>query len=153
LSRDNSGAENHCTVFTIAESPLDGNVVWAGTDDGNLQLTKDGGKTWTNVIANVPGLPKNTMVYHIEASAFNKANAYAVFTGYQTGDQNTYVYKTTDFGTTWKSIVTPDIYGFARNIQEDYVSENRIWALYHPQWRAELVQVHQQYAVGKCAFH
>jgi len=127
LSRDNSGAENHCTVFTIAESPLDANVVWAGTDDGNLQVTKDGGKTWTNVAGNITGLPKGTMVYHIEASVFNKANAYAVFTGYQTGDQNTYVYKTTDFGATWKSIATPEIYGFARNIQEDYVSENLLF--------------------------
>jgi len=127
LSRDNSGAENHCTVFTIAESPLDANLVWAGTDDGNVQLTKDGGKTWTNVVANVPGLPKGTMVYHIEASVFNKANAYAVFTGYQTGDQTTYVYKTTDYGATWKSIATPEIYGFARNIQEDYVNENLLF--------------------------
>lgn len=127
LSRDNSGAENHCTVFTIAESPLDENIVWAGTDDGNLQITKDGGKTWTNVIANVPSLPKSTMVYHIEASVFGKGNAYAVFTGYQTGDKNTYVYKTTDFGATWKSIVTPEIYGFARNIQEDYENENLLF--------------------------
>ncbi len=127
LSRDNSGAENHCTVFTIAESPLDENIVWAGTDDGNLQLTKDGGKTWTNVIANITGLPKNTLVYHVEASVFGKGNAYAVFTGYQTGDMNTYVYKTTDFGVTWKSIVTPEIYGFARNIQEDYVNENLLF--------------------------
>ncbi|MBI3219380.1 MAG: hypothetical protein HYZ44_07700 [Bacteroidetes bacterium] len=127
LSRDNSGAENHCTVFTIAESPLDENIVWAGTDDGNLQITKDGGKTWTNVVANVPGLPKNTLVYHIEASVFGKGNAYAVFTGYQTGDKNTYVYKTTDFGATWKSIVTPEIYGFARNIQEDYENENLLF--------------------------
>lgn len=127
LSRDNSGAENHCTIFTIAESPLDENIVWAGTDDGNLQLTKDGGKTWTNVIANVTGLPKNTQVYHIEASVFGKGNAYVVFTGYQTGDMNTYVYKTTDFGATWKSIVTPDIYGFARNIQEDYENENLLF--------------------------
>ncbi len=127
LSRDNSGAENHCTIFTIAESPLDDNIVWAGTDDGNLQITKDGGKTWTNVGANIPGLPKNTMVYHVEASVFGKGNAYAVFTGYQTGDKNTYVYKTTDSGTTWKSIVTQDIYGFARNIQEDYENENLLF--------------------------
>lgn len=127
LSRDNSGAENHCTIFTIAESPLDENIVWAGTDDGNLQLTRDGGKTWTNVVGNVPGLPKNTMVYHVEASVFGKGTAYAVFTGYQTGDMNTYVYKTTDFGATWKSIVTADIYGFARNIQEDYENENLLF--------------------------
>ncbi len=127
LSRDNSGAENHCTIFTIAESPLDENVVWAGTDDGNLQVTKDGGKTWTTVIANVAGLPKGTMVYHIEASVFGKGNAYAVFTGYQLGDMNTYVYKTTDFGATWKSITTSDIYGFARSLQEDYENENLLF--------------------------
>ncbi len=127
LSRDNSGAENHCTIFTIAESPLDENIVWVGTDDGNLQLTKDGGKTWTNVVANVPGLPKNTWTYHIEASVFGKGTAYAVFTGYTTGDMNTYVYKTTDFGATWKSIVTSDIVGFARNIQEDYENENLLF--------------------------
>jgi len=127
LSRDNSGAENHCTIFTIAESPLDENVIWAGTDDGNLQVTRDGGKTWTNVVGNVPGLPKNTMVHHVEASVHGKGTAYAVFTGYQTGDKKPYVYKTTDFGATWKSLVTPDITSFCRNIQEDYVNENLLF--------------------------
>ena len=127
LSRDNSGAENHCTIFTIAESPLDENIVWAGTDDGNIQVTKDGGKTWTNVVANVPGLPKNTACWHIEASVFGKGNAYAVFTGYQKGDMATYAYKTTDFGATWKSVITPEIIGFARNIQEDYENENLLF--------------------------
>jgi photosystem II stability/assembly factor-like uncharacterized protein len=127
LSRDNSGAENHCTIFTIAESPLDENVIWVGTDDGNLQVTRDGGKTWTNVVGNVPGLPKNTMVHHIEASVHGKGTAYAVFTGYQTGDKKPYVYKTTDYGATWKSLVTPDITSFCRNIQEDYVNENLLF--------------------------
>lgn len=127
LSADNSGAENHCTIFTIAESPLDENIVWAGTDDGNVQVTKDGGKTWTNVVANIPGLPKNTACWHIEASVFGKGTAYAVFTGYQKGDQAPYAYKTTDFGATWKSIVTPDVTTFVRNIQEDYVNENLLF--------------------------
>ncbi len=127
LSRDNSGAENHCTIFTIAESPLNENVIWAGADDGNLQITRDGGKSWTNVIKNVPGLPKNTWAYHVEASVFGEGKAYAVFNGYTTGDMNTYVYKTEDYGATWKSIVTPEIYGFARNIQEDYVNENLLF--------------------------
>lgn len=127
LSKDNSGAENHCTIFTIAESPLDENVIWVGTDDGNVQVTQDGGNTWNNVIANVPGLPKNTWCYHIEASNFNKGTAYAVFDGHTKNDKNTYVYKTTDFGKTWKSIVTNDIYGFARNIQEDYVNPNLLF--------------------------
>jgi photosystem II stability/assembly factor-like uncharacterized protein len=127
LSRDNSGAENHCTIFTIAESPLDENIVWAGTDDGNVQVTKDGGRSWTNVTINIPGLPKNTSCWHIEASQFGKGNAYAVFTGYQSGDQNAYAYKTTDFGATWKSIISPDVKSFVRNIQEDYENENLLF--------------------------
>ena len=127
LSTDNSGAENHTTIFTIAESSIDENVIWVGTDDGNVQVTQDGGSTWTNTVANVPGLPANTWCYHIEASVHNKGTAYAVFEGHSTGDMNTYVYKTTDFGATWKSIVTEDIYGFARNIQEDYVNEDLLY--------------------------
>ena len=55
---DNSGAENHTTIFTIAESPLDENVIWVGTDDGNVQVTQDGGKTWTNTVENITGLLK-----------------------------------------------------------------------------------------------
>ena len=127
LSRDNSGAENYCTIFTIAESPLDENIVWAGTDDGNLQVTKDGGKTWVNTTPNIIGLPKNTACWHVEPSQYGKGNAYAVFTGYQKGDMATYAYKTTDFGATWKSIVTNEIVGFARNIQEDYENENLLF--------------------------
>lgn len=127
LSKDNSGAENHCTIFTIAESPKNEKVIWVGTDDGNVQVTKDGGKTWTNTTPNIPGLPANTWCYHIEASVFGAGTAYAVFDGHTTNDKNTYVYKTTDYGNTWKSIVTDDIYGFARNIQEDYVNENLLF--------------------------
>ncbi|MCB0374412.1 MAG: hypothetical protein KDD04_00680, partial [Sinomicrobium sp.] len=127
LSRDNSGAENHCTIFTIAESPLDEKVIWVGTDDGNVQLTTDGGRNWTNTAPNITGLPKNTWCYHIEASVHNKGTAYAVFDGHTRSDWNTYVYKTTDFGKTWTSIASDDIYGFARNIQEDYVNEDLLF--------------------------
>lgn len=127
LSKDNSGAENHCTLFTIAESPLSKDVIWAGADDGNVQITQDGGKSWKNVTANIVGLPKNTWCYHIEASNFTKGSAYAVFEGHTKNDMNTYVYKTTDFGTTWTTIVTKDIDGFARCIQEDYVNENLLF--------------------------
>ena len=62
LSMDNSGAENHTTIFTIAESPIDEKVIWVGTDDGNVQVTQDGGKTWTNTSMNIEGLPANTWV-------------------------------------------------------------------------------------------
>lgn len=127
LSKDNSGAENHCTLFTIAESPLSKDIIWAGADDGNVQITQDGGKTWKNVTANIVGLPKNTWCYHIETSNFSKGSAYAVFDGHTKNDMNTYVYKTTDFGATWTSIVTKDIDGFARCIQEDYENENLLF--------------------------
>ncbi|TDE30578.1 hypothetical protein E0I61_06195 [Flavobacterium ranwuense] len=127
LSKDNSGAENHCTLFTIAESPLNENIIWAGSDDGNIQVTKDGGKTWTNVVANITGLPKNTWCYHIEASVFGEGTAYAVFEGHTKNDYAPYTYKTTDFGKTWKSIITADVDGFVRNIQEDYINENLLF--------------------------
>lgn len=127
LSKDNSGAENHCTLFTIAESPLNKNIIWVGADDGNIQVTQDGGKTWKNVTQNFMGLPKNTWCYHIETSNFKEGSAYAVFDGHTNNDSNTYVYKTTDFGTTWTSIVTNEIDGFARCIQEDYINENLLF--------------------------
>ena len=127
LSVDNSGAEQHCTIFTIAESPLNEKVIWAGTDDGNLQVTKDGGKSWTNVVANITGLPKNTWCYHIEASVFGEGTAYAVFEGHAKNDYTPYTYKTTDFGKTWKSIITADVDGFVRNIQEDFTNENLLF--------------------------
>jgi len=127
LSMDNSGAENHTTIFTIAESPLDEKVIWVGTDDGNVQVTQDGGKTWTNTVGNIPNLPKNTWCYHIEASVFDKGTAYAVFDGHTMNDMKPYAFKTTNFGKTWTNIISDDIVGFARNIQEDYVNPDLLY--------------------------
>ena len=127
LSMDNSGAENHTTIFTIAESPLDENVIWVGTDDGNVQVTKDGGKNWQNVVSNIQGLPSNTWTYHIEASVHGTGTAYAVFDGHNSGDMKPYVYKTSDFGTTWTNIITDNVIGTSRNIQEDYENENLLF--------------------------
>lgn len=127
LSKDNSGAENHTTIFTIMESPLDENIIWVGTDDGNVQITRDGGKTWTNTVANIPGLPANTWCYHIEASSLDKGSAYAVFDGHTKGDKKPYAYKTTDYGASWTSIITDEVHGFARSIQEDYVNPDLLF--------------------------
>jgi photosystem II stability/assembly factor-like uncharacterized protein len=127
LSADNSGAENHCTIFTIAESPISDQVIWVGTDDGNVQLTQDGGKTWTNLTKKIVGLPANTWCYHIEASVHGKEIAYAVFDGHAKNDYQPYVYKTTDFGKTWKAIATSEIGSFVRNIQEDYKNQNLLF--------------------------
>ena len=128
LSMDNSGAENHTTIFTITESPLNENIIWAGTDDGNIQVTKNGGKSWKNVIKNVSGVPKNTWVYHIEASVHDENTAYVVFDGHTSGDMKAYAFKTTDLGKTWTNIIpNDDVTGFARNIQEDYVNKDLLF--------------------------
>ena len=128
LSMDNSGAENHTTIFTIAESPIDEKVIWIGTDDGNVQLTTDGGKSWKNLITNFNGVPQNTWVYHIEPSVHDIGTAYVVFDGHTTGDMNPYAYKTEDFGMTWKNIIpNKDVYGFTRSIQEDYMNPNLLF--------------------------
>ena len=104
LTPDNSSAENHCTIFAIAESPKNANVIWAGTDDGNLQVTRDGGRTWTNVVSNVQGLPPTTWVSSVEPGHFDEAVAYATFDGHMSGDMATHVYRTADFGKTWEPL-------------------------------------------------
>jgi len=119
ITRDVTGAENHCTIVAISESPLDENIIWVGTDDGNLQVTRDGGKHWENVAANVPDLPPHTWVSSVEASHFNPAVAYATFDGHRTGDMKPYVYKTEDFGKTWKRISSPEINGYCHVVKED----------------------------------
>jgi hypothetical protein len=135
LSADNSGAENHCTVFTINESPLDKNIIWAGTDDGNVQVTFDGGKTWENVRKNIKDVPQNTWTYFIEPGNYDKNTAYVVFDGHTQNDMRPYVQKTTDGGKTWKSIVNDQIPVFVRSIKEDIKNPNILylgteWGLY-----------------------
>ncbi len=128
LSVDNSGAENHCTVFTVAESPLDENMIWAGTDDGNLQITTDGGKIWKNVIKNIPGLPANTWVTSIDASRYDKNTVFVSFDAHNSGDMKTYLYKSTDLGITWTSIATTDLKGYAHRIKQDIQKPDLLFA-------------------------
>ena len=121
ITIDNTTAENHCTIYSICESPLDKNIIWVGTDDGNVQVTSDGGKTWTNVVKNIPDLPAHTWCSWVEVSPHDRGAAYATFDGHRTGDMNVYVYRTEDLGTTWQSIATPDIKGYVHVIREDLV--------------------------------
>ena len=96
-----NGDVPYSTISTIAESPLDFNQIWVGTDDGNIQLTKDGGASWTNVTNN---LPKDLWVSEVHASIYDKRTAYASLNGYRFDNFDTYLYKTTDFGKTWISV-------------------------------------------------
>ena len=127
LTPDVTGAENHCTIVTISESPLDKNIIWVGTDDGNLQITRDGGKHWENVVKNVPGIPANTWVSSVEASHFDPAVAYVTFDGHRTGDMKPYVYKTTDYGKTWIPLTTDSIEGYCHVVREDLKNPNLLF--------------------------
>lgn len=127
LTIDNSTAENHCTIYAISESPLDKNIIWAGTDDGNLQISPDGGKTWNNVTANVIGLPANTWVSSISASNFNKDAVYATFDGHRHGDKNAYVYYSKDLGKTWTALADKNIASYCHFVVEDPESENLVF--------------------------
>ena len=102
---DNTAAEFHCTIMAISESPAMKGVIWVGTDDGNVQVTKDGGKTWTNVVANIKGLAPNSWVPAIDASPFDAGTAYVAVDRHRDNDFGPYAYKTTDFGQTWTPIM------------------------------------------------
>lgn len=102
--RDATGAENHHTIYTIGESPVDPAVVWAGTDDGNVQVTRDGGDSWTNVAPNMPGLPEGLWVSHVEPSHHEAPVAYVAVDGHRSGDRAPYIYRTDDFGESWTRI-------------------------------------------------
>jgi photosystem II stability/assembly factor-like uncharacterized protein len=128
ITVDNSSAEMHTTIFSICESPKNPNLIWVGTDDGNVQVTRDGGKTWKNVVSNIKGLPKNAWVSSIDAGHFNEGTAYATFDLHTFGDLRPYVYKTTDFGQTWTPIVgTGNVLGYAHVVKEDLVNKDLLF--------------------------
>lgn len=121
---DNSSAEMHTTIYSIAESPRNPLLIWAGTDDGNLQVTRDGGKTWTNVASNIRGLPRNAWVSSLEAGHFDAGTIFATFDLHTFGDMRPYAYKSTDYGRTWTSLVpaTSAVKGYAHVIKQDLVN-------------------------------
>jgi len=126
---DNSYAEMHTTIYSISESPRDGQTIWVGTDDGNLQLTRDGAKSWTNVVGNIPNLPKASWVSWVEASLYDAGTAYAAFDRHTFGDMGPHVFKTTDYGKTWTPIVAADsgVRGYAHVIKEDTLAPNLLF--------------------------
>ena len=124
ITVDNSAAEMHTSIYSISESPKNGQIIWVGTDDGNLQVTRDGGKTWKNVVGAV-GIPKNSWVSTVEAGRFDEATAYVTFDRHTYGDLKAYLYETTDYGKTWKSLVDDGgVRGYAHVIKEDTVKPN-----------------------------
>jgi photosystem II stability/assembly factor-like uncharacterized protein len=126
---DNTAAEFHCTIISIAVSELDPNVIWVGTDDGNVQVTRDGGKSWSNVFTNVPGLKPNAWIPTVEASHFDAGTAYVAADHHQDDDYAPYAYMTTDFGKTWKPIMgdLPQKAAWVHVVREDRKNRNLLF--------------------------
>ena len=132
---DNSAAEMHTTIYSISESPKAAGTLWVGTDDGNVQLSRDGGKSWKKVIdgdaGNVQGLPKNAWVSSIEASRHSASTAYATFDHHTYGDHQPYVFVTRDYGASWQPLIAPTdakgVRGYAHVVKEDLVSSKLLF--------------------------
>jgi photosystem II stability/assembly factor-like uncharacterized protein len=129
LSR-HDGVQQYPTITTISESPLTASVLWVGTDDGNLQVTRDGGQNWKNVATRVPGVPKGTYVSRVVASKYAEGTAYAAFDGHRSDDYNVYIYMTTDYGENWKNIGSgiPKTAGTVSVVREHPRNQNLLFA-------------------------
>jgi photosystem II stability/assembly factor-like uncharacterized protein len=128
ISVDITGAENHCTILTIEPSPKEQGVIWVGTDDGNVQLTRDGGKTWTNFRGKLPGMPLGAWVPQIKASKHNGGEAFVIVNDYRRGEMRPFVYRTSDYGKTWTRMVDEKkVVGYALCVIQDPVEPNLIF--------------------------
>ncbi len=119
LTFDATNAENYCTILSISPSPVQKDVLWVGTDDGQLQLSTDGGKTWTNTVKNIKGVPANTWIPQVTASKYAANEAFVVFDNHRANDWKPYVFRTKDFGKTWEAVVTDPKMGFCYAICQD----------------------------------
>ncbi|PKP32875.1 MAG: glycosyl hydrolase [Bacteroidetes bacterium HGW-Bacteroidetes-17] len=127
ITQDNTSVEYYCTIFTACESPYEVDLLWAGSDDGLLHVSKDGGKTWTNVTPK--GMPELMMFNSIDPDPFVKGGAYVAGTRYKLGDNEPYLYKTKDYGQTWEKITTGiDPNHFTRVVRADPMKAGLLYA-------------------------
>jgi photosystem II stability/assembly factor-like uncharacterized protein len=127
ITYDATGAENHTTILTIAPSPVQQGLIWVGTDDGNVHVTRDGGKTWADVSKNIKGVSAGIWAPHIEPSRFSTAEAFVVFDDHRRSNWTPYVFRTNNYGKSWKSLATEDIKGFVHVIEQDPVEKNLLF--------------------------
>ncbi len=129
ITKDNTSIEYYCTIFTVNESTITKGLIWVGSDDGLVNLTRDGGKTWSNVTPPKDILPEWSQINAIEPSPFDPATAYVAATMYKSDDYRPYLYKTSDYGKTWKKIVNgiPATH-FTRVIREDLKQKGLLFA-------------------------
>ena len=127
ITQDNTSVEYYCTIFAAAESPLKEGLLWVGSDDGLIHISKDGGANWENITPK--GMPEWMMINSIEPSAFEEGTAYVAGTRYKSGDFAPYLYKTTDYGKTWKKIVNGiAAEHFTRVVREDPKQKGILYA-------------------------
>jgi len=127
ITQDNTSVEYYCTIFAAQESPLKEGLIWVGSDDGLVHLTKNAGKTWDNITPKK--MPEWMMINSIEPSAFDEGTCYIAGTKYKTGDFKPYIYKTTDFGKTWKKITNGiNEEHFTRVVREDPENKNILYS-------------------------
>ncbi len=130
ITVDNSAAEMHTTIYSISESPKAPGQIWVGTDDGNVQLTRDAGKSWTNLTRNLKA-PAERWISWIEASKHDPAVAYVAVDQHSWGDMAPYLYRTGDYGRTWQMLAGPKtegIRGYAHVVKEDRENPNILYA-------------------------
>jgi hypothetical protein len=129
IAFENSTAEYHTTIISLAESPLKKGQLWAGTDDGNLQLSTDGGKHWDNIVRSISGLAANSPVSHIEPSRTSEQTAYVAFDRHMFDDFRPYIFKTGDGGKSWHNVagnLPPKAY--VQVVREDPRNTNLLYA-------------------------
>ncbi|MBL0199288.1 MAG: hypothetical protein IPP81_03685 [Chitinophagaceae bacterium] len=128
LTLDITGAETHCSILTIEPSKKEKGTVWIGTDDGNLQLTRDGGKTWTSFYGKIPGMPLGCWIPQVKASVFNAGEVFVVANDYRRGDMKPYIFRTTDYGKTWVRMIDENkVKGYALCVLQDPAQPNLIF--------------------------
>lgn len=127
LTRDNSTAENNTTLYTIAVSPKQKDLIWVGTDDGKVQLTRDGGKSWEEQTKRLPGLAAGTWISRIEASAHDPAVAFVTVDDHRRGDMQPHVYRTDSFGQSWRKLPVAGVEGYAWVIAQDPVQASLLY--------------------------
>ena len=129
LSIDITGAENYNTILCIEPSRLDNNILWVGTDDGNLQLSKDAGKTWTNFRGKIPGMPVGSWIPQIRASRYNAGEAFVVCNDYRRGDFKPYIFRTKNYGQSWERMLDENkVKGYALCVLQDPTEPNLVFA-------------------------
>ncbi|MCC7298964.1 MAG: hypothetical protein IT244_11580 [Bacteroidia bacterium] len=128
LTIDATNAENYCTIIAIAPAKSDENVIWVGTDDGNLQLTQDAGKTWTLLTPKISGAPKNAWIPFIYVNPTNAGEAWVVMNNYRQNDWKPYLFKTSNFGKTWTQHANKgDVKGHCLSVLQDPSTPNLVF--------------------------